>query len=65
MGEKRYRLLSDNDGHDYIIEVGEEIAFYVWVEQTENEYEMYMGQSFEDRRMNINDLTFTDPQGWR
>ncbi len=63
MNETRYKLIADNDGHRYIIEAGDEDLFYAWVDAMENDEE-HEGKSFEDRRMNVNRLTFLDPQGW-
>lgn len=30
--QPRFRLLSDDDGHDYVIPVGKEDAFQAWIE---------------------------------
>jgi hypothetical protein len=59
----RFKIVSDNDGHDYVIHIEEEEAFYAWVEAVDN-YE-YGGKGFDDCRMNVCNLTFTDPQGWK
>jgi hypothetical protein len=63
MEPQRYKIVSDNDGHDYVICVEEEEAFYTWVEAVEN-YD-YSGKGFDNCRMNCSRLTFTDPQGWK
>jgi hypothetical protein len=57
--EKRHRLVSDNDGHEYVIVVGEEDRFYTWVAATESgeDYEW----DFEDARVDGR-LTFTNPR---
>ena len=63
---QRFKLVTDNDGHDYIIHVEDETAFYAWVESTEGwDSETYTGKDFEGCRVSINRLTFTDPQGWQ
>jgi hypothetical protein len=67
---KRYELLSDNSGHEYVIAVGDDEEFYEWVQSTESEEvdeddEIYEGRDFEDRRMTRHNLTFLDPQGWK
>jgi hypothetical protein len=59
----RYKLVCDNDGHEYVIRVEEEEAFYAWVEAVDN-YD-YGGKGFDDCRVAIHNLTFTDPQGWK
>lgn len=64
MKEIRYRLISDNDGHEYVIEAKDEHDFYKWVDAME-EGLGFDGLDFEVRRMNVNRLTFTDPQGWK
>ena len=59
----RFCLVSDNDGHDYIIPVEDELLFESWVEAMESDEETAL--DFEDCRMNRSGLTFTDPQGWK
>ena len=58
----RYQLAHDNDGHTYIIEVGQEDLFDIWVGATEDDEDCELG--FEDRRVNCSGWTFADPQGW-
>lgn len=60
--QQRYRLVSDNDGHDYVIKAGQEPYFYSWVEAMENYGETEL--DFEDCRVNSSGWTFTDPQGY-
>jgi hypothetical protein len=62
--DKRYKILSDDSGHDYIVEDRYEAAFYKWVDAMESDAE-YIGPEFDDRRMTRNSLTFIDPQGWK
>jgi len=59
---QRYRLLSDDDGHDYLIPVGQEELFYQWMEALENYEETEL--DFEDARLNgvPARLSFTDPK---
>lgn len=64
---KRYKILSDNDGHDYIIAVEDEKDFYLWVDTfdlDDSDESDYNGKGFEDRMMTTYNLTFTDPKGW-
>jgi hypothetical protein len=60
----RYRLVSDNNGHEYVIPADSVDEFYRWVDAWEDGGE-YNGKDFEDCRMNINNLTFADPQGYK
>jgi hypothetical protein len=60
--DKRFRVLSDNDGHDYIIPVGHEGNFYSWVETTEDSEESEF--DFENNRINNTGWTFTNPKGY-
>lgn len=58
----RYRVLSDNDGHDYIIKIGHESDFYKWVEATEEGEDTDL--EFDCDRVNNSGWTFSDPQGY-
>jgi hypothetical protein len=61
--EPRYRLVSDDDGHHYVIRVGDEKMFENWVESTLNGVVEYSGPGFEDKRIdNPRCLSFTDPR---
>ena len=62
MSEKRYRIVGDNSGHKYFIQVGQEDLFYAWVE-SEEAYENvgYEGPDFNENRIDGN-FTFTDPR---
>ncbi len=60
---QRFRLVTDNDGHDYIILEGEEIDFYLWVEASENGDD-FDGKDYNSRRVNNSGWTFIDPQGY-
>lgn len=59
---QRYRLVSDNDGHDYIIEAGEEKLFYSWVDAMEEGNDTIL--NYDSNRVNNSGWTFTDPQGY-
>ena len=61
-GLMRYELLSDESGHDYVVPVGNKEEFYAWVDA---EGKVYDGNDFEECRVTVNRLTFTDPQGYR
>ena len=58
----RYELLSDESGHDYVVPVGNQKEFYAWVDAEGQEFS---GKDFQDCRVNVNRLTFTDPQGYK
>jgi hypothetical protein len=62
--QQRYRVVSDNDGHDYVIkaEREHEANFYNWVEAMENGLDSE--HDFEGQRVNCSGWTFADPQGW-
>jgi len=59
----RYRILSDESGHEYFIKVEDEGAFDAWVAQEEETYADldYTGPDFEENRINGR-FTFTDPR---
>jgi hypothetical protein len=57
--QQRYREISDNDGHHYVIKVEDEDAFYIWVEAMEDEETSF---DFEDARIDGGTLTFTEPR---
>jgi hypothetical protein len=62
----RYKLIGDNDGHDYIIPTEQEDLFYRWVDAMESDEELDSDiQCFDDCRVNCSGWTFTDPQGWK
>ncbi len=65
---KRYRVLADNDGHRYIIEVKDEEQFYRWVEASESDEGVdsnFKGKrDFDNFRINNSGWTFTNPEGW-
>lgn len=58
----RYKLVSDNDGHKYIIKVGEENDFENWVEDMEQGNPTT--KDFDECRINSSGWTFSDPQGY-
>jgi len=59
----RYRLLPDDDGHDYVIPVGKEDAFQAWVEHGPY-WEDYTGEDFNECRLgcSLSCYSFTDFQ---
>jgi hypothetical protein len=62
--EKRYRLLSDDSGHDYFIRVDQVDLFEAWVESFEEDPDAetkYTGPDFNDSRIDGR-FTFTDPR---
>lgn len=65
----RYTLVSDNDGHHYIIPIDFKDAFYKWLETLEcfegeeSTFEDY--DKYDEYRVNISGWSFTDPQGYR
>lgn len=44
---QRFRLLSDDDGHRYLIPVGKEKAFYAWIAAGPY-WEGYTGEDFNE-----------------
>jgi hypothetical protein len=62
----RYKLVGDNDGHDYIIPVDLEFEFDIWVKIMESDEELDADvRSFDEYRVNRGGWTFADPQGWK
>ena len=59
----RYRVIADNDGHDYIIPADGKSICYRWV-TAEGEGEEPPKLDFEPIRINSTKWTFTDPQGY-
>jgi len=59
---KRFRLLSDDDGHHYLIPVGKEGEFEAWLQEIADED--YSSKGFDDCRISGSPelLTFTDPK---
>lgn len=60
--QQRYRLVSDNDGHWYLIKIKEEAEFDQWVAATCNDEETEF--NFDDDRISGSPsmITFTDPK---
>lgn len=63
---RHYRIMSDDSGHEYFIEVGdEEKVFEAWLETFSDdfdpEFHEYNGPDFESRRIDGR-FTFTDPR---
>ena len=60
---QRYRLVTDNDGHDYVIPVSEEDAFYAWVavEEGDGVVSIFGNKDYNECRVN-RPITFTDPR---
>ena len=60
---KRYRILSDDDGHDYLILVGEENQFQEWLDAGPY-WEGYDGKDYDGARINgaPSRITFVDPK---
>lgn len=56
---QRYFIGYDDCGHEYIVPVERKEEFREWRE-LESE-----SPQFDQCRMNVNRLTFTDPQGWK
>ena len=60
----RFKLVSDESGHDYAIPADMQKQFYDWVQATEDGFD-FDGQDFEYFRINNSGWTFADPQGWK
>ena len=58
---KRFRLLSDDDGHKYLIEVGKEEAFQKWLDAGPY-WENYKGEEFESLGSHFSTYSFADPR---
>ncbi len=62
---KRYRIIGDESGHEYFVEVGMEGEFENWLvaETAETEYEndRYEGRDYNANRIDGR-FTFTDPR---
>jgi hypothetical protein len=58
---KRFRLLSDDDGHDYLVELGQENAFAKWLEAGPY-WEGYTGPEFESIGRHFSTYIFADPR---
>jgi len=58
---KRFRLLSDDDGHEYLVEVGKEETFQRWIDAGPY-WENYEGEEFESLDSSFNTYSFCDPR---
>jgi hypothetical protein len=58
---QRYRICSDNDGHEYYIKVQHVDDFYKWVEYVENDCVRPDDGDYEGFRIDGR-FTFTDPR---
>ena len=61
--KERCRVITDNDGHNYIIPAGRDDDFYKWVEAEENGTKAPK-LDFEPIRINCTSWAFTDPQSY-
>lgn len=59
--KKRFRLLSDDDGHDYLVEVGKEKAFREFLDAGPY-WKNYKGEEFESIGSHFSIYSFTDPR---
>jgi hypothetical protein len=58
---QRYTVVSDDDGHEYVIPVEQRDEFYAWLADEERStYEE--NDRYDEYRLNGGTLTFTDPQ---
>ena len=57
--QQRFRLVSDNDGHDYVIPVEKTNEFYKWLDDEERSTYDECGKYDEYRTERF---TFTDPR---
>lgn len=60
--QQRYRVMSDDSGHEYFVPVEQEDLFQAWVESFDDEAEEngYVGPDFGENRID-GCFTFTDP----
>lgn len=65
--QKRYRFVSDDDGHDYLIEVGKEDAFDKWLDAVSSGDPEFEGEEFDDDAIGCNPscYSFADPRSDR
>ena len=63
---QRYRVMSDNDGHEYIVPENKETEFEAWIIEMDSDglVTSLFKEDFEDMRINNSNWTFTDPRGW-
>jgi hypothetical protein len=65
--ERRYSIQSDDSGHDYFVEVGNEGEFEQWLqadfdaEESGQDEGYYEGHNYEENRIDGR-FTFTDPR---
>jgi len=57
----RYKFLSDDDGHTYLVPVEKIEAFEKWLAAGPY-WENYTGEEFESLGRSLNCFSFTDPQ---
>jgi len=58
---QRFRLLSDDDGHRYLVKVEEEEDFYAWLNAGPY-WENYSGKEFESLGSHFSTYSFCDPR---
>lgn len=65
----RQRFVQDDDGHNYLINVGQEIDFENWMnymggldDEDYDDTEEYDGPEFESLGTGVHNFTFTDAQ---
>ena len=63
---QRWRLMSDNDGHDYLVPVGKEVDFDNWVDsfngEDQGDPDGYLRLGCQSLGCCPTRLTFTDPR---
>lgn len=61
----RYRIMSDDSGHEYFIPTDEETIFEGWLQtfddDWDDEFQTYLGPDYEKNRIDGN-FTFSDPK---
>ena len=58
----RYRFVSDDDGHTYLIPATEKVDFFRWLERSVY-WDNYRGKAYDDCRIDSSSFwTFIDPQ---
>jgi hypothetical protein len=59
----RYRFVSDDDGHNYIIPAGMQKQFDRWLESCQDDAPPYSGFTFDENRIDSpSNYTFTSPK---
>ena len=62
MSSDRYCIVSDEDGHDYVVPVGKKYEFQDWLEQFDESADIDDCEPSYAQRIEGGELTFSDPE---